>query len=490
MGFQDFVHRSRAGFRIKAAICAGLVAAADYTWFAHHAGWTAAVLNGLVLAGVLLCNTRVLAHRLAPALVLALAGLALAPVLAVNALGLVLFAALTVLLALLPRLGETDDATRLARDVLRHMLRAGRQFGDFTRLARIRRRRYRDPARWAGIAILCVVPMGLTAVFLALFTAANPLLDRVLGSVDWMAPLEGLSFRRVCFWIAAAAAFWSVLRPRYRQVLPSPARRFAAAGRASLVALLFDRRSVLWSLAAFNALFMVQNVMDATFLWSGRTLPDGLTYAQYAHRGAYPLIATALLAGGFVLTALKPGTAMERDRAIRRAVYLWLAQTVALVASSIVRLNGYVGEYELTYLRAAAFVWMGLVAVGLGLIVARIALGRSNRWLVNANALALAATLYAASFVSVGGIVASYNVRHCAEVNGTGPRLDLFYLRGIGEGALPAIIWIQDHQTGLDAGYLWAARQTFQRDLDAELSDWRQWTWRRAELGRIAGERP
>jgi hypothetical protein len=44
------------------------------------------------------------------------------------------------------------------------------------------------------------------------------------------------------------------------------------------------------------------------YLWGSATLPDGLTYADYAHRGAYPLIVTALLAGWFAIVATKPGT--------------------------------------------------------------------------------------------------------------------------------------------------------------------------------------
>jgi uncharacterized protein DUF4153 len=79
-----------------------------------------------------------------------------------------------------------------------------------------------------------------------------------------------------------------------------------------------------------------------------------MTYAAYARRGAYPLIITALLAAGFVLAALRPGGAGERSPIIRKLVYLWVAQNVLLVISSILRLEVYVAAYSLTLLRAAA----------------------------------------------------------------------------------------------------------------------------------------
>ena len=63
----------------------------------------------------------------------------------------------------------------------------------------------------------------------------------------------------------------------------------------------------------FQAVFALQNGLDLAFLWSGAPLPDGMTLAEYAHRGAYPLIATALLAGLFVLVTLRPGAPTRRN---------------------------------------------------------------------------------------------------------------------------------------------------------------------------------
>ncbi len=59
---------------------------------------------------------------------------------------------------------------------------------------------------------------------------------------------------------------------------------------------MFGRSAILNSLILFNALFAVQTILDLIYLWGGVRLPDGLSYAEYAHRGAHPLIATALLA--------------------------------------------------------------------------------------------------------------------------------------------------------------------------------------------------
>ena len=203
--------------------------------------------------------------------------------------------------------------------------------------------------------------------------------------------------------------------------------------------MLFGKAAILRSLIVFNLMFAVQSVLDAAYLWGGVALPDGMTYASYAHRGAYPLIVTALIAAGFVLAALKPGSATSGDALIKRLVYLWVAQNIALVVSSILRLDLYVGIYALTYWRVAAFAWMGLVAAGLALIIARIALGKSNKWLLTANFLTLSATLYACCYINFAGLIAGYNVDHSFEMSGQGTSLDTWYLRELGPAAFPAI---------------------------------------------------
>ena len=101
-----------------------------------------------------------------------------------------------------------------------------------------------------------------------------------------------------------------------------------------------------------------------------------MSYADYAHRGAYPLIVTALLAAAFVLAAMRRNGPAEGS-ADPRLVYLWIGQNVLLVVSSIFRLGLYVEVYSLTELRIAAGIWMGLVAVGLVLICLRIATRKS-----------------------------------------------------------------------------------------------------------------
>lgn len=85
-------------------------------------------------------------------------------------------------------------------------------------------------------------------------------------------------------------------------------------------------------------------------------------------------------------------------------------QNILLTASSLLRLDLYVQTFGLTYLRVHAGVWMGIVALELGLTAWQIVHDRSTDWLLARSAGLGAATLYLASFVNVGVVIASYNM--------------------------------------------------------------------------------
>jgi hypothetical protein len=227
--------------------------------------------------------------------------------------------------------------------------------------------------------------------------------------------------------------------------------------------------------------------------WLGRALPAGVSCADYAHQGAYPLIFTALLAGVFTIFATRPGSAAAESRLIRWLVLGWILQNVLLVFSSVLRLKLYVDAYELTELRLAALVWMLWVAVGLVLILVRMGLRRSNGWLLRANAVALGVTLYCCSFCNFANVVSMYDVRHCLEVSGRGQALDVDYLGTLGAQAIPALDYYQVHtvKTGtgrpfafLSNGVVGRTRDDLAAGFLAEATGWRGWNVWRWHLGK------
>lgn len=465
-----------------------LVALADFLFYGQPAGITVFLFAILIAAAVVALHPAAFSDgRLwikPTALLVAL--LPLAENVSALSVSIALAALVVFALSLSGRLRHR--IARIAGQIALFGLAAPFRFAnDFIRWRRTARRFGRRRVRLAAIAVW-VMPLTLGAVFLALFGAANPVIDYWLSLVDLLKLLDLIQLTRIAFWLFVLVCVWAFLRPR----LPRLVRRIPRATPAvvstqaekitTIEDILFGKPAILRALVVFNILFALQTGLDATYLWGGVALPDGLSYAAYAHRGAYPLIVTALLAAGFVLAALRPGSETSGDPLIRRLVYAWVAQNIMLVISSILRLDLYVGIYALTYWRIAAFVWMGLVASGLALIIARIALGKSNEWLLSANLLTLSLTLYAGCFINFAALIANYNVDHSLEMTGQGISLDAWYLRSLGPGAFPAMDRFLDHQSRAANNSVFrelAGRRGSDEDRYRTIQEnWRAWSFR------------
>ncbi|KEY99585.1 hypothetical protein AI27_02530, partial [Sphingomonas sp. BHC-A] len=282
--------------------------------------------------------------------------------------------------ALIPATARFDDGWRWFQRLVWLGLRA--PFGPLIDLKRLLKLRAAGRAgRWSLHAALgtLTLPVAGSAVILTLFSAANPLIERFFSSLllpDLSPELMG----RLAFWALLFAMIWGLLRPRLARVLLPV---FSGRGDWALPGV--SVASVTLSLTVFNLIFALQNLMDAAWLWGWAPMPQGMTMADYAHRGAYPLIATALLAALFVLVTLRPGSETARTGSIRRLVMLWIGQNIFLVASSMLRTADYIDAYSMTRLRIEALVWMALVGFGLASICWRLLRERSAAWLVNVN---------------------------------------------------------------------------------------------------------
>ena len=195
------------------------------------------------------------------------------------------------------------------------------------------------------------VPVAFGLIFLLLFASANPLIEKWIKELNPADSTSHINLARTLFWAFVLSMVWPFIHVRWRRrkqraaAAVEPVTEHAEPRTDTLD--LFGADAILRSLILFNLMFAIQTVLDAAYLWGNAKLPADVTYASYAHRGAYPLIVTALLAAGFVLAAMRPGGPAGKSPVIRPLVYLWVAQNVMMVASCILRLHLYVETYLL-----------------------------------------------------------------------------------------------------------------------------------------------
>ncbi|WP_420003938.1 DUF4153 domain-containing protein [Arenibacterium sp. LLYu02] len=319
-------------------------------------------------------------------------------------------------------------------------------------------------------AAYVLLPLAMGALFLALFAMANPLVEEALSELDLSDLFDAEVWLRLMFWAVMAALIWPYLTLSAALLggtPPATLPQYAGPTRASY---LVNPRSVRNTLILCNLLFLLQTTFDLGILTGGVALPRGMSYAAYAHRGAYPLVVTALLAGVFTLVT-RPMIAA--DRQMRGLVYLWLGQNMVLVATAAVRLQSYVAAYALTYMRLAAFVWMGLVLVGLLLTVVQVRRDLPSGWLLRRCAALVLAVLYLSCFVNLANLIAGYNLAHAP----TSLRYDASYVCALGVDAYPAIRAYDLATDGqLCEGWLEVALQR------TPIETWREWGFRRARI--------
>lgn len=339
---------------------------------------------------------------------------------------------------------------------------------------------------WLGSLVAWIVPLSISALFLDLLSSANPLIERQLMQINLRILFQYFELSRTIFWVLIACAIWPLIHRRIKPGQIRQAEPNIAATLPSAPDYLLGVQAMTRSLILFNALFALQSGLDLTYLWGDASLPDGMSHAQYAHRGAYPLIVTALLAAGFVLIAMRSSGPAENSRLIRPLVLAWIGQNILLVISSIFRLDLYVAAYSLTYLRLAAFIWMILVAAGLALILIQIVLKKPNSWLLAANALSLSLVLYGCCFINTPRLVACYNVEHSRDNGGTGLNLDLRYLASLGSQALPCV---EAYANKIPV--LWSIARDYRLNHDRmRPSNWRGWGLRTWRLDRYLANNP
>jgi hypothetical protein len=286
-------------------------------------------------------------------------------------------------------------------------------------------RRARTVARGTAMALPPLL------VLTALLMSADPLFAHMIESafvVDLERVVEHLVFAAVTAWLTAGylRAFLvgdDDVMDRLR--VPRPA---LAAAEVSVA---------LWML---NLLFVGFMAVQLRYLFGGAGLVEvtaGLSYADYARRGFFELVATAALVVPILLLAdWAAAPATPRTRGVLRATMLVLVVLlVGVLASAAYRMRLYQVAYGLTEARLYVSVFIIWLMAVLGWLVLTVLRGRRERFAFGSIAAGLAcmAALYA---VNPHAVIARVNIERAT----AGAAYDGSYLRTLSADAVPTLL--------------------------------------------------
>jgi hypothetical protein len=195
-------------------------------------------------------------------------------------------------------------------------------------------------------------------------------------------------------------------------------------------------------LVVLDLLFIGFVALQGAYLFGGRDTLEasGITYAEYARRGFFELLAVAFLVAGLIL-ALE-GFVRTRTRSYVLAAIGLVLLTIVVLASAFLRLRLYQDAYGWTELRfyvLAAIAWLAI-----GALIAVVTLARDQtRWLM--HAMLVLSFAFGLAFNVIGPVryIAEQNIDRAIHPElvaaGGETGLDVYYLAILGDDALSVL---------------------------------------------------
>jgi uncharacterized protein DUF4153 len=323
--------------------------------------------------------------------------------------------------------------------------------------------------RAVGLGALLALPLLL--VFGALFMGADAVFNNLVTNALAIDP-------KLLFSHAFATAFWAAITGGYL--------RFALLARrpdgapATIAAPGFGAVPVATALGLIGLLFLVFVVVQARYFFGGASVIEqttGLTYAEYARRGFFELVAASGLVLPVLLGAdwLVRGETAEHRRTIRQLSGVLLGLLAVVMASALERMRLYVAAFGLSEIRLYATAFMTYLMVmfawfGWAMIRAQ---PQRTRFAVGGlfQGFAVLAGLH---LLNPDAFIVRRNLTH----PGSERPFDVRYAtKGLSGDAVPALVAALPSLP--DRARCDAARDLLARWNGSAPADWRTWNWGR-----------
>ena len=279
-------------------------------------------------------------------------------------------------------------------------------------------------ARGTALGMAAAVPVA--AVFGGLLMQADPAFDRLVGRAFDIERFVSHT-ATVLLWTWLAAGLLRLLG-RGSLTLPPRSRRGGTLGLGEVGTVL----------VVVDLLFAAFVVVQFRYLFGGSELVralTGLSYAEYARRGFFELVAVAALSLPLLLAAdhwLDRGDPI-RVRRFRQLAGVMLLLLDVMLASALLRMWLYTSQFGLTELRFYTTAFMGWLVLVFGWFVATVLRGRRERFGMGALAAGWL-VLAGLNLTNPDGVIAQVNLGRAAR----GQPLDPAYAARLSADALPA----------------------------------------------------
>ena len=337
-------------------------------------------------------------------------------------------------------------------------------FGEQFKRERSAKRKRTGIARFIRFAI---IPLLLVLIFFVIYTAANSVfqemtvrlelyIERFLDAVFGVFSPQRLLFLVFGIYVTGSLLLRSRLnyfsnkertrkddlqrtRTSWKQRIQKPSFAFTeiVMGRFArgMMALKNENTTGMVSLLLLNALLLVINVIDISYLWFDFDYMGDVFLYKMVHEGTELLIVSIIMAMLVVLFFFKGNLNFyRRNKWLKYGAYAWIIQNSVLVISVLLRDYYYIARYGLAYKRIGVLFFLLMVLIGLATVFIKIWQRRTAYFLFRVNAWAGITLLVLASTIHWDELIAGYNLQRKDKVP-----LDAAFLLTLSDKTLPLL---------------------------------------------------
>jgi hypothetical protein len=238
-------------------------------------------------------------------------------------------------------------------------------------------------------------------------------------------------------------------------------------------------------LVLVDLLFLAFVVVQLRYLFGDASLVHetvGLTFADYARRGFFELVAVTALVVPLLMLAdwVVAQTEFRTRNIVKVLAGTQIFLLFIIMISALQRMALYVDAYGLTDDRLYASVFMAWLGIVLAWFVATVLRGRRERFTVGAVASGFA-VLLALNIMNPDALVARVNIERAR----AGYELDVLYLTSLSGDAVPRLV---EALPDLEEEDRCAVKRILERWSPPEEKDWRAWNHSRWTAWRVVEE--
>lgn len=224
-------------------------------------------------------------------------------------------------------------------------------------------------------------------------------------------------------------------------------------------------------LGLISTLFLVFIGFQVTYLFGGETniVNAGFTYAEYARRGFFELLASGMLSLLVLLASEKyAGSESKTNKRFLIPALILIAEVLIVIVSAFKRLSLYIDAYSMTELRFYVAGFIMLLLVWFILLAVKFIKSKEEQFFTFGVLLTVSAFLITVNIVNPDAFIARSNLEQYDRVG----KIDVNYVGKLSADAIPMKIELYNKLAGEDKNILDGLLQKQKEDLQKSSSDW------------------